>query len=147
MCQENIEKADESIRGLYQAILREFLIHEFPDFQYVNREDDMGLEGLRKAKLSYKPEILLKKVLLPTLGLPTTATVHFAIKISPFRAYSFSPVIASQRLYPPLCTTLILTESAFSTSSTETLSRKRSPCARSIFSGMSNSSPISLSLS
>ncbi len=51
----HIEKANPKIRGLYQAINQQFLIHEFPEVSLVNREDDMGLEGLRQAKLSYGP--------------------------------------------------------------------------------------------
>lgn len=51
----HIEKADPEIRGLYQMINQQFLIHEFPEAQIVNREDDMGLEGLRAAKMSYEP--------------------------------------------------------------------------------------------
>lgn len=68
MCQENIEKADESIRGLYQAILREFLIHEFPDAEYVNREDDMGIENLRQAKRAYHPSFMIEKYRLCRAG-------------------------------------------------------------------------------
>lgn len=51
----HIEKANPEIRGLYQFINQQFLIHEFPDVVLVNREDDLGLEGLRKAKMSYYP--------------------------------------------------------------------------------------------
>ena len=51
----HIEKANPEIRGLYQFINQQFLIHEFADTSLVNREDDLGLEGLRKAKLSYNP--------------------------------------------------------------------------------------------
>lgn len=51
----HIEKANPEIRGLYQYINREFLVHAFPDAALVNREDDLGLEGLRKAKMSYNP--------------------------------------------------------------------------------------------
>lgn len=51
----DIEKADPEIDGLYQLINREFLRHEFPEAKVVNREDDVGLEGLRRAKLSYYP--------------------------------------------------------------------------------------------
>lgn len=68
MCQENIEKADESIRGLYQAMMREFLIHEFPNFQYVNREDDMGIENLRQAKKAYHPSFMIEKYRLCRAG-------------------------------------------------------------------------------
>lgn len=61
MCDMNVEKADPEIRGIYQAIAKEFLSHEFLDCIYVNREDDMGEEKLRKAKLAYHPLFLLMK--------------------------------------------------------------------------------------
>ena len=51
----HIEKANPEIRGLYQFINQQFLIEEFPEAVLNNREDDLGLEGLRKAKLSYNP--------------------------------------------------------------------------------------------
>lgn len=51
----DVEKADRDITGLYQLINREFLVHEFPDAQLVNREDDVGEENLRRAKMSYGP--------------------------------------------------------------------------------------------
>ena len=51
----HIEKANPEIRGLYPYINQQFLVHEFPDVEFVNREEDMGIEGLRKAKLSSHP--------------------------------------------------------------------------------------------
>lgn len=57
----HVEKANPNIRGLYPFINQQFLVHCFPEAETVNREDDMGLEGLRKAKLSYKPIELVKK--------------------------------------------------------------------------------------
>lgn len=57
----HIEKADAEINGLYPLINREFVTHEFSDTLYINREDDMGLEGLRKAKLSYHPLCFVDK--------------------------------------------------------------------------------------
>ncbi len=61
MVQENIEKADDQIRGLYQAILKEFLNHEYKEIELVNREDDMGYKNLRAAKMSYNPLFMIKK--------------------------------------------------------------------------------------
>ena len=57
----HIEKADSSLRGAYQAINREFLAHNASDIQFVNREDDAGDEGLRKAKSSYYPAFMQEK--------------------------------------------------------------------------------------
>lgn len=50
-----VEKAREDIRGAYPMICKEFLRNEWSDTTFVNREEDMGLEGLRKAKESYCP--------------------------------------------------------------------------------------------
>lgn len=57
----HIEKANPNIRGLYAAINKLFLENEFPDVEFVNREEDLGIEGLREAKLSYKPVLLVDK--------------------------------------------------------------------------------------
>lgn len=57
----HVEKANPEIRGLYPFINQQFLIHSFPEAELVNREDDMGLEGLRHAKMSYNPVTLAKK--------------------------------------------------------------------------------------
>ena len=57
----HIEKANTDIVGSYAAINNEFAKNCLATFKYVNREEDMGIEGLRKAKLSYYPAILLEK--------------------------------------------------------------------------------------
>ena len=51
----HFEKADGSILGAYQMINQQFAQWHFQAVSYVNREEDMGLEGLRKAKMSYHP--------------------------------------------------------------------------------------------
>lgn len=51
----HVEKANISYRGLYQAINNDFCKHVASSVKYINREEDMGIPGLRKAKLSYKP--------------------------------------------------------------------------------------------
>ena len=61
MIQINIEKADPEIRGLYQAIEKEFLERHYLEIPYTNREDDMGLESLRQAKMALNPLYLLEK--------------------------------------------------------------------------------------
>ncbi len=58
----HVEKADPSVKGAYAAINQMFLENEFPDVKLVNREEDLGIEGLRKAKLSYQPTTLLEKI-------------------------------------------------------------------------------------
>lgn len=51
----HIEKANPNIRGLYPYINQQFLVNEFENVNFVNREEDLGIPGLRKAKLSYHP--------------------------------------------------------------------------------------------
>ena len=60
----HFEKAREDVSGAYNAInchFARYLRLKYPDVNYMNREDDMGLEGLRNAKLSYRPHHLVEK--------------------------------------------------------------------------------------
>lgn len=57
----HFEKALLSYTGSYTMINREFSARELENYKFANREEDMGIEGLRKAKLSYHPSLLLKK--------------------------------------------------------------------------------------
>ena len=63
----HFEKALPYVNGAYPTINREFvrmMRRRFPALAWVNREDDMGMENLRKAKLSYHPAALIKKYAL-----------------------------------------------------------------------------------
>lgn len=57
----HIEKAFPDIEGAYPMINQQFVLHECMDYTYVNREEDTGAEGLRKAKLSYRPAFMVEK--------------------------------------------------------------------------------------
>ncbi len=57
----HVEKAFTSIHGAYTIINQQLIEHEGANYKYINREEDMGIDNLRQAKLSYCPEILLEK--------------------------------------------------------------------------------------
>ena len=57
----HIEKADTEYHGSYTAINNEFAKHAMRDYIYVNREEDLGIEGLRRAKRSYNPVFQVEK--------------------------------------------------------------------------------------
>ena len=57
----HIEKADGSVNGLFPIINREYVQHECKNVEFINREEDMGVEGMRKAKRSYHPDHMVEK--------------------------------------------------------------------------------------
>lgn len=57
----HFEKAFADVQGAYPIINQQFILHELMDYTYVNREEDMGIEGLRKAKESYYPTFMAEK--------------------------------------------------------------------------------------
>lgn len=60
----HVEKAFGDMNGAYTIINQQFIEHEASEFKYINREEDMGFENLRKAKMSYYPDILLQEGIL-----------------------------------------------------------------------------------
>ena len=65
-----VEKADTSYEGAYAMINNEFVSRLPEDIVYINREEDLGLEGLRKAKLSYYPDLILDKMVATLTAQP-----------------------------------------------------------------------------
>lgn len=62
----HFEKAYSELQGAFAVINREFARHvrlAHPEVKYLNREDDMGIEGLRRAKESYYPDLMVEKLM------------------------------------------------------------------------------------
>lgn len=57
----HMEKAYSDIQGAYPMINQQFVLHAMQGYNYVNREEDEGVEGLRRAKESYCPEFMIEK--------------------------------------------------------------------------------------
>ena len=57
----HVEKAFYDINGAYPIINRDFVKNELEGYKWINREEDMGDEGLRKAKSSYQPDFMVEK--------------------------------------------------------------------------------------
>jgi hypothetical protein len=60
----HFENADLSVKGAYQMINQQFCEHLPAHIKYVNREEDLGLAGLRKAKMSYNPARFIEKSII-----------------------------------------------------------------------------------
>ena len=63
---EHFEKAFAEVPGAYPMICQQYVLHEAGDAAYVNREEDMGVEGLRQSKESYRPAFMADKGVLAT---------------------------------------------------------------------------------
>jgi uncharacterized protein len=57
----HVEKGNPDIKGIYPVINQEFCQNTWQGVKYINREEDMGIEGLKKAKESYYPVMLIEK--------------------------------------------------------------------------------------
>lgn len=60
----HFEKAFSDVLGAYPMINQQFIINELSEYTYVNREEDLGIEGLRRAKKSYHPIFMVEKGVL-----------------------------------------------------------------------------------
>lgn len=62
-----IEKGNVGIHGIYTLINRDFCANEWNNAKFINREEDLGIKGLRKSKLSYNPVFMVDKFLVKVL--------------------------------------------------------------------------------
>lgn len=65
----HIEKADIAYEGIYPMLNQQYILHECEGVEWVNREEDMGIAGMRKAKRSYYPARMIEKYMLSTRDL------------------------------------------------------------------------------
>lgn len=72
----HFEKAFADVHGAYPMINQQFVKHELSNYTYVNREEDLGLEGLRKAKLSYHPAFMVEKGILARKSIVLTTGIQ-----------------------------------------------------------------------
>lgn len=64
----HIEKALSKIEGAYTMINQQFALHQGAAYRYLNREEDLGEEGLRQAKMSYRPAFMIEKGIVKEIG-------------------------------------------------------------------------------
>jgi hypothetical protein len=60
----HFEKGDTSYHGVYSVINQLFCSQYLSDIRYINRQEDAGVAGLRKAKLSYIPDLMVEKYIV-----------------------------------------------------------------------------------
>lgn len=60
----HVERGELAYKGIYAFLNKQFLLESFQDTVFVNRQEDTGNEGLRKAKQSYHPVKMVKKYLV-----------------------------------------------------------------------------------
>ena len=75
-----VEKADTTYEGAYAMINNEFVSRLPEDIVYINREEDLGLEGLRKAKLSYYPDLILDKMVATLTAQPKESEEEMRVR-------------------------------------------------------------------
>lgn len=73
----HVEKADIRYEGVYQMINHQFALHLPENFLYINREEDLGVPGLRKSKMSYEPFRLAYKA----QAMKSTSDMHDIVRI------------------------------------------------------------------
>ena len=61
MIAEDFEKANTAFTGLYQLVFQEFAKHVLTECQWINKEEDAGISGLRTAKEDWNPDFLVRK--------------------------------------------------------------------------------------
>ncbi len=57
----HMEYGDTDIRGVFNAMNQQFVLHEWSEYRFINREEDMGIPGLRRAKEAYRPVSMVEK--------------------------------------------------------------------------------------